>query len=75
MFAGSLDRITIKPGRTMRVIGTVIGPIKKYIGEKSCHSPFSSLVNTNQSDQANPGKMVMISQLDDRDDLPIEPQV
>lgn len=59
----------------MRVIGTVIGPIKKYIGTMSYHSPFSSLLNTNHSDQPNPGKMVMISQLDDRDEFPIEPQV
>ena len=30
---GTLGRITIHPGRTMKVIGTVTGPLKKYIGE------------------------------------------
>lgn len=30
---GALDRITIQPGRTMKVIGTIIGPIKKHIGK------------------------------------------
>ena len=31
--AGRLDRITIQPGRTMKIIGTVLGPLKKYVGE------------------------------------------
>ena len=29
---GGLDRITIPPGRTMKVIATVIGTLAKYIG-------------------------------------------
>ena len=29
---GSLDRITIQPGKTLKVIGTVIGPLKKHTG-------------------------------------------
>jgi len=31
---GSLDRITIQPGRTMKVIATVIGPLKKHVGKE-----------------------------------------
>ena len=31
--SGRLDRITIQPGRTMKIIATVLGPLKKYIGE------------------------------------------
>ena len=31
--AGRLDRITIQPGRTMKIIATVLGPLKKYVGE------------------------------------------
>ena len=30
---GRLDRITIQPGRTMKIIATVLGPLKKYVGE------------------------------------------
>ena len=30
---GSLDRITIQPGKTLKVIGTVIGPLKKHTGK------------------------------------------
>ena len=30
---GSLDRITIQPGKTLKVIGTVIGPLKKHVGK------------------------------------------
>jgi len=30
---GNLDRISIHPGRTMRVIATVIGPLKKHVGK------------------------------------------
>jgi len=29
---GSLDKITISPGKTLKVVGTVIGPLKKHIG-------------------------------------------
>ena len=29
---GTLDRITIHPGRSMKVIATITGPIKKYAG-------------------------------------------
>eukprot|EP00090_Calanus_glacialis_P038278 TRINITY_DN6686_c0_g1_i1.p1 TRINITY_DN6686_c0_g1~~TRINITY_DN6686_c0_g1_i1.p1 ORF type:complete len:448 (+),score=136.48 TRINITY_DN6686_c0_g1_i1:29-1345(+) len=31
---GSLDRITIQPGKTLKVIGTVIGPLKKHVGKE-----------------------------------------
>ena len=31
--AGTLGRITIHPGRTMKVIGTVTGPLKRYVGQ------------------------------------------
>ena len=31
---GSLDRITIQPGKTLKVIGTVIGPLKKHVGKR-----------------------------------------
>ena len=31
--SGRLDRITIQPGRTMKIIATVLGPIKKYVGK------------------------------------------
>ena len=30
---GSLDRISIQPGKTLKVIGTVIGPLKKHVGK------------------------------------------
>ena len=30
--SGSLDKITISPGKTLKVVGTVIGPLKKHIG-------------------------------------------
>ena len=30
---GSLDKISISPGKTLKVVGTVIGPLKKHIGE------------------------------------------
>ena len=29
---GSLDKISISPGKTLKVVGTVIGPLKKHIG-------------------------------------------
>ena len=29
---GSLDRISILPGKTLKVIATVIGPVKKHAG-------------------------------------------
>ena len=32
-YPGNLDRISIHPGRTMRVIATVIGPLKKHVGK------------------------------------------
>jgi len=31
---GTLGRITIHPGRTMKVIGTVTGPLKRYVGKE-----------------------------------------
>jgi len=31
---GTLGRITIHPGRTMKVIATVTGPLKKYVGKE-----------------------------------------
>lgn len=31
---GSLDKISISPGKTLKVVGTVIGPLKKHIGER-----------------------------------------
>merc|ERR1712013_857160 len=31
---GRLDRITIQPGRTMKIIATVLGPLKKYVGKE-----------------------------------------
>ena len=30
---GNLDRLSIHPGRSMRVIATVIGPLKKHVGK------------------------------------------
>ena len=36
---GKLNRITIQPGRTLKVIGTVTGPLKKYVG-KNFHLKF-----------------------------------
>ena len=32
---GALGQITIYPGRTMKIIGTVTGPLKKYVGKSS----------------------------------------
>jgi len=31
---GALGQITIYPGRTMKIIGTVTGPLKKYVGKE-----------------------------------------
>ena len=33
---GNLDRLSIHPGRSMRVIATVIGPLKKHVGKFNC---------------------------------------
>lgn len=40
---GTLGRITIHPGRTMKVIGTVTGPLKKYIGKEVLVSQISGV--------------------------------
>jgi hypothetical protein len=41
LILGTLDRITIQPGRSMKVIATIIGPIKKYVGKfKICARTF-----------------------------------
>ena len=32
-FLGALGQITIYPGKTMKVIATVTGPLKKYVGK------------------------------------------
>ena len=34
-YLGTLDRIVIHPGRTMKIIATILGPIKKYVGKYS----------------------------------------
>jgi hypothetical protein len=39
-FLGALGQITIYPGRTMKVIATVTGPLKKYVG-KDLHISIS----------------------------------
>jgi len=31
---GTLDKIVIHPGRTMKIIATILGPIKKYVGKE-----------------------------------------
>ena len=31
---GSLDKISISAGKTLKVVGTVIGPLKKHIGKQ-----------------------------------------
>ena len=33
LIPGALGQITIYPGRTMKIIGTVTGPLKKYVGQ------------------------------------------
>ena len=37
LFEGAVGRITIATGKTMKVIGTVTGPIKKYVGKQRRH--------------------------------------
>jgi len=39
---GTLDRITIHPGRAMKVIATILGPIKKYAGKEIMISSLTS---------------------------------
>ena len=41
--SGNLDRITIQPGRTMKIIATVIGPLKKHIGKSISFRLITSL--------------------------------
>ena len=65
--SGALDRITIQPGRTMKVIGTIIGPIKKHIGEIQ--------IKSTKIIESSPGKTVMISELEGCDEFPIDSQV
>ena len=68
---GTLGRITIHPGRTMKVIATVTGPLKKYVGEFSKKilrlKVFSSM--------AYLGKEVLVSQITGVRHYPVEPQV
>ena len=43
---GSLDKISISPGKTLKVVGTVIGPLKKHIGKfKVLKIPEKSFLN------------------------------
>ena len=68
---GSLDRISIQPGKTLKVVGTVIGPLKKHVGKLvfSAHMPavLISMVYLGQD--------VLISQLDEDDQIPLQAQV
>ena len=66
---GSLDRITIQPGKTLKVIGTVIGPLKKHVGKCmiNTHRPYYRSLFT--------GKEVLISELDGAEQFPIQSQV
>ena len=59
----------------MRVIATVIGPLKKHVGMyQDCGlTPIHAI--TNKYNKNLPGKTVMISQLDGYDGLPIDSQV
>ena len=52
----------------MKVIATVTGPLKKYVGE---FSKFGVRVNSS----IYPGKEVLVSQITGVRDYPVEPQV
>ena len=66
--SGRLDRITIQPGRTMKIIATVLGPLKKYVGEIPDYQIF--VINNHTL-----GKEVLVSQMNDGQECPIQPQV
>lgn len=66
--SGRLDRITIQPGRTMKIIATVLGPLKKYVGEIPDYKIF--VINNHTI-----GKEVLVSQMNDGQECPIQPQV
>ena len=69
---GKLKRITIQPGRTLKVIGTVTGPLKKYVGKNFKFKFLQNFINLFIS---NSGKEVLISQIRGGEDCPIKPQV
>ena len=69
---GKLKRITIQPGRTLKVIGTVTGPLKKYVGK---NFKFKFLQNFMNLFISNSGKEVLVSQIRGGEDCPIKPQV
>ena len=69
-FLGALGQITIYPGRTMKVIATVTGPLKKYVG-KDLHFKLIFSFKT----LSFPGKEVLVSQMRGGEDCPIKPQV
>ena len=52
----------------MKVIATVTGPLKKYVGE---FSKFGVRLNSS----IYPGKEVLVSQITGVRDYPVEPQV
>ena len=53
----------------MKVVATVIGPLKKHVGKYSVHITTAIVINS--------GKDVLITELDTEggEDVPIEPQV
>ena len=69
--SGRLDRITIQPGRTMKIIATVLGPLKKYVGE--IHD--LQITRIFVMNYHTLGKEVLVSQMDDCKECPVQPQV
>ena len=53
MFEGRIASITIAPGKTIRVIATIVGPVKRFVDMEvlvtemdAIHCPIDSQVNS-----------------------------